>query len=710
MRKITSLVILAWFSHSACADRFYVDGDAPAGGNGLSWATAFQFLQDALDQTVASRGDEVWIAGGVYYPVDRAGQTSDRVDSFNIKDQVRLFGGFQGDETSVEERVISANETSLSGSFRPEQQLWSLHVCTVEANATIGLDGLTIRDGNANGTGAGQNTGAAVYGTGTPVIEVNSCVFSNNSASVRGGVANGGVWTVSDSTFSGNSAGENSGVADGGTWVVTDSTFSDNSAGEKGGIAYEGSWTVRASRFIGNSVSDDGGVAYLGNWTVTTCTFIGNAASNSGGVSYLGDWTVTDSTFRGNSAAENGGVAYRGTWSVTGSVFYQNSAALSGGVSYITTWTAGVSTFSGNTAATGGGVARFGTWTLTNSIVDSLNTTDSSQYLFEDMISFSNAGTKNIIQLGSSVIEATTLNLGTGLIIDQTPLFVDDTDPDGADDVFGTSDDGLRLQAGSPAIGEGDLALLPNDTYDVDGDGAITEPLPLDRAGVSRVQDGSLDLGAYEYGNSVQQFLNVAVLSDGNGSVNPSGIQNYSPGAMEVLVATPNPGYLFDGWSGGIVSSENPVVITINSNLSITGHFTPDLGDPDEDGLSNFDEIVTYGSNPNVGDTSGDGILDGVVASTGFNPNINYADLINLGRADVTNNPSAYNLYSEAEVAQIGAVAITNSGSGLTLEWTVETNSTLNASGWQVNDRIVRPVDVGSGVLFLRVRADTVSE
>ena len=35
----------------------------------------------------------------------------------------------------------------------------------------------------------------------------------------------------------------------------------------------------------------------------------------------------------------------------------------------------------------------------------------------------------------------------------QTPPFVNIANPDGADNTFGTSDDGLRLKAGSPSIG-----------------------------------------------------------------------------------------------------------------------------------------------------------------------------------------------------------------------------------------------------------------
>jgi hypothetical protein len=56
---------------SAC---IYVDACAPAGGDGTSWAGAFDTLQEAL--AVAISGDEIQVATGVYRPdrfVDNAG-------------------------------------------------------------------------------------------------------------------------------------------------------------------------------------------------------------------------------------------------------------------------------------------------------------------------------------------------------------------------------------------------------------------------------------------------------------------------------------------------------------------------------------------------------------------------------------------------------------------------------------------------------------
>ena len=94
-------------------------------------------------------------------------------------------------------------------------------------------------------------------------------------------------------------------------------------------------------------------------------------------------------------------------------------------------------------------------------------------------------------------------------ILSQDPLFVNISDPDGADNTWGTADDGFRINAGSPAIGfirdpritEPENFLL-KDATDADLDGNRTELIPVDLAGFARVQGGFVEMGAYEFGNA----------------------------------------------------------------------------------------------------------------------------------------------------------------------------------------------------------------
>jgi hypothetical protein len=73
---------------------------------------------------------------------------------------------------------------------------------------------------------------------------------------------------------------------------------------------------------------------------------------------------------------------------------------------------------------------------------------------------------------------------GSGIINNQNPLFVNENDPDGPDDIFGTSDDGLVLLSNSPAIDNG-----------IATGGAAA----ADLLGNPRPQGNNYDMGAYEF-------------------------------------------------------------------------------------------------------------------------------------------------------------------------------------------------------------------
>ncbi len=172
--------------------RFYVKKDAPAGGNGQSWATASNDLQDVLID--ADYGDEVWVAEGVYYPTS----STDRNHSFLIFNGVRLYGGFNGTETILQQRVLGAYETILSGNIGDTALVTdnSFNVVRIfPSDSTTRLDGLTIRDGyavsDAFGIGSQVRTvcGGGVYvdGTAENTPQFFNCLFTQNTAKSFGG-------------------------------------------------------------------------------------------------------------------------------------------------------------------------------------------------------------------------------------------------------------------------------------------------------------------------------------------------------------------------------------------------------------------------------------------------------------------------------------------------------------------------------------------
>jgi uncharacterized repeat protein (TIGR02543 family) len=104
----------------------------------------------------------------------------------------------------------------------------------------------------------------------------------------------------------------------------------------------------------------------------------------------------------------------------------------------------------------------------------------------------------------------------------------------------------------------------------------------------------------------------VAIISGSNGTVTGGGI--YLLDATATLTATPDPGYLFTGWTGDASGTVSPLSVLMNANKNITANFTPDTNDTDGDGLTNYQEIVEYGTNPTKQDTDNDGVKDAVDA------------------------------------------------------------------------------------------------
>ncbi len=99
--------------------RYYVDDDAQPGGDGLSWSSAFNTLQDAL--LYAANSDtlftEIWVAEGAYRPDQGLLQTpGDRSATFEIPARVKLYGGFTGNEEQIDQRPSDpSGATRLSG-------------------------------------------------------------------------------------------------------------------------------------------------------------------------------------------------------------------------------------------------------------------------------------------------------------------------------------------------------------------------------------------------------------------------------------------------------------------------------------------------------------------------------------------------------------------------------------------------------------------
>jgi hypothetical protein len=66
----------------------------------------------------------------------------------------------------------------------------------------------------------------------------------------------------------------------------------------------------------------------------------------------------------------------------------------------------------------------------------------------------------------------------------------------------------------------------------------------------------------------------------------------------------------------------------MDSNKRITANFGQDTSDSYADGLSTYQEIFTYGTNPNQGDSNTDSIANGQAVALGYSPAFNFSELI----------------------------------------------------------------------------------
>ena len=100
-----------------------------------------------------------------------------------------------------------------------------------------------------------------------------------------------------------------------------------------------------------------------------------------------------------------------------------------------------------------------------------------------------------------------------------------------------------------------------------------------------------------------------------NGNIN--GFEEYFAGDTATLTAIPEPGFIFDSWTGDVASSNNPLDLVMDSDKTLIAHFVRDTSDTDGDALSAYEELVVYGTNPGQSDTDGDGLSDGYEVGIG---------------------------------------------------------------------------------------------
>jgi hypothetical protein len=442
-------------------------------------------------------------------------------------------------------------------------------VVNTGVNATI--SGLSIRDGRAP-AGAG---GGAIFNRGTLSL-INTTLFFNFAAAGGAGDGVGGA------------------IYNAGSLNVVNSYLDHNQAD---GTTPSGTFGQAAG----------GGIFNIGNLTVDHSTIGDNFAVNGsgalgsvgGGIYSTGIVTILNSTVGNNDAVGNnfpgwsgaasgGGIYSTGTLTAIGVTVADNIAIPASGL-----------------AGTGGGVFTAGSNDVFKNSIVARNYTTSSGPDIQGLLLQAIA---NVVGVdgGNNVMNGVSGNqVGTSA----APL-----DPRlGALQSNGGPTPTMALQAGSPALGKGDVASAYGST---------------DQRGLPRIVNGAVDVGAFQ----VQAAVKIFALGGNNGRVQ---VRRVSDGSL-ITEFAPYPGYT-GGVSvavGDVAHDGFPDLVTGatvgNPNVKVFKgfNFQNNLFDPNNPDASVLVSFFPYalsfnvGANVAVGDIENDGFADIVTGATAGNPDV----------------------------------------------------------------------------------------
>lgn len=435
----------------------------------------------------------------------------------------------------------------------------------------------TIIDGNEIGTVISCINGEI------PDTVIAGFVITHGKASYGGGMYNyNSSPTIKNCSFIRNDADDGAGIYNrlNSDPIISNCKFIDNTAITGGGINnYYSSPKVQNCTFKANFGILQGWGGGISNTNsdpiVINCIFIDNASYSGGGIeNYKSSPTITNCIFVNNWGVVDGGGMYNNDSSVfiNNCTFINNATGYEGNYGY------------------GGGLFNYYSSPFLNNCILWQNEDQIFNYDSSGNPVFSYSNIENSFSGGSW---DTALGVNGGGNIDVAPLFVD---IDGDDNIIGTVDDNLQLQADSPCIDAGNNLIAPLDSGDIDNDGITAELLPVDLAGNNRFADdpdtfdtgissagadGVIDMGAYEYAVDIE--IEGDVNSDGDVDV-------YDLGkfAGQWLYPTCNKCYVADFNDDGDVNLKDFVKLAKNWQL---GTYSGNEGDLDEDGDVDMDDL-----------------------------------------------------------------------------------------------------------------------
>ena len=317
MKSIPRILTLATTILFSVVSQAQIYVSIEGGGDGSSWESTLT-LTEALGRATA--GEQIWVKGyedlneeRIYTPADREG--------FRVKSGVRLYGGFAGTETSIDERETLdfpyrlKYRSILSGDIAKNDTVGTVdlifpangtrgenaaHVLSVNLQPTQSsgnnntyptvVNGFTIVGGHASAAD-GKGGGIYIYGDNSSggIFRIEQCFIASNYA------AQGGAIYVAKEV----------GNVNNNTSLISQCVAYNNAAGERsteenegGGFYIAGEATVVNTSVFNN---ENGGMRISPNATVTNCTVARNSGAGIDLTQNTGAGNVHNTIIWGNS-------------------------------------------------------------------------------------------------------------------------------------------------------------------------------------------------------------------------------------------------------------------------------------------------------------------------------------------------------------------------------------------------------------------------
>jgi Secretion system C-terminal sorting domain len=536
------------YSQGTSIKTVYVNKLATGSSNGSNWSNAYKDLQLAL----LSCADTIKVAAGDYWP-----SVSNPYSSFWLRNKVIILGGYPtGGNPTDEQRNPAVNLTKLngqipnSGGIRSKRILYAKNV-----DSTCIVDGIQIV--NAKNDYYEMETGALRITNASNPLFFNISISGNDADFYGSGLT---IDKGSSPFFSNSNIVDNNRVC---VFVQRKSkaefvkcNFSSNGSPSTGGAVFADSVQLNFDSCVFKSNNGALNLTSVYNTNIKNCTFIGNYSGNGSSVyQKFGTINYYNCTFKDTinnilggsiyaeqttanivkclfnaSRSDRGGAIYNFKSKIfcSGVVFHKTYGKIGGGAVFNTDSAEAKfinCSFNENEAQIFGSCIfnnRSNTdltnCTLVSNIASRYTSNDTSCVIynvdssfsqikntifwgnepglrenispyFNDIVNRTGATRPSAAVLYNSVTQIYGVNGVNSNLVGVNPRFFDYFDADGIDNVFFTSDDGIALSPCSPMLNKGDNSFINGVSTDI-----LNNP---------RLFNSTVDIGAYEYQNSL---------------------------------------------------------------------------------------------------------------------------------------------------------------------------------------------------------------